>query len=476
MKIQFTLILIAISLIKVSGQNSFEYVLNSDYPCSSYSVLESDNYYYMLGSYYWEGMGNMAFIARFTNGTDMITKNITKQDTNSKFFFGTQNNDGNLLIIGRAETQQKKEQFLYCCLMNEDLDILDEKYYSITPDEYTTIILYDMVIDPDGNIVVAGHLDNFAGTMGYCLTLVRINMNGDLIDYNYYPNINFDGRQWGELLARQNGSGYYYFNGGSFEWVKIDSQLQYVTGSFFYPNEIGLPATAKYLPDGNIAFVGQDDVGASYYDIVLNILTDDLQWVYDTAIVEPGRQCPAIFKGMDYTDPDNIWVVAFNDWIAPTGTEVYKFYIFDSQFNVKGSKYYGGDTDYNFRYLIATSDGGCLTSGTVREKEGSTHQVIFIKKVMPEDILTGNDEKVFSDFKDVLVYPNPFNDKVYLKTDRNDLTFNLFNSRGQLVYQGFITDRIKNEIDVGNLQKGIYVYSITNSAGKAIDGGKMLKK
>jgi hypothetical protein len=276
-------------------------------------------------------------------------------------------------------------------------------------------------------------------------------------------------------MERQDGS-YYYFEGGSYDWVKIDSNFQFVTGNSFYPNFIGTNVTSKYLPNGNIAFVGMQSDLNIFYDITLNITTEDLQWIYDTVFVESGRQSPAIFKGMDYIDPENIWVVAFNDWIATTGTEIYKFYIFDSEFNVKGSKYYGGDNDYTFTYLKATNDGGCVVSGMIRREVGSLSRGGIIIKVMPEDILTGDDEKIFTDFKDVLVYPNPFNDKVYLKTDRNDLTFNLFNTLGQLVYQGIITDRIKNGIDIGNLKKGIYIYSITNRAGKAIDGGKMLKK
>ena len=179
---------------------------------------------------------------------------------------------------------------------------------------------------------------------------------------------------------------------------------------------------------------------------------------------------------MDYIDPENIWVVAFNDWIAPTGTEIYKFYIFDSEFNVKGSKYYGGDNDYTFTYLKATNDGGCVVSGMIRREVGSLSRGGIIIKVMPEDILTSDDEKVFTDFKDVLVYPNPFTDKILLTSDRNDLIFNLFNSQGQLVYQGAITERIMNEINVGNLSKGIYIYSISNATGRAIDGGKLIKK
>ena len=101
---------------------------------------------------------------------------------------------------------------------------------------------------------------------------------------------------------------------------------------------------------------------------------------------------------------------------------------------------------------------------------------IFIKKVMPEDVLTGNEEKVFSDLKDVLVYPNPFSDRIYFKTDRENLTFTLYNSNGQIVYKSDIAANRMNEINTSSFSPGYYIYSITNSNGKAIDGGKLLKK
>ena len=472
MKIQFTLILIAISLIKVSGQNSFEFTYKK-YHSWCYSLFEMENRYYAMGETAFDGTGIRAFITRITDESDTTYKEIIKQDTSTWFFFGTPIDNGDILLVGRMTDLISQEQKLYCCEMTENLEIVNEKFYSIIPEGYQSLVFYDMVIDNDGNMVLAGRFDDYSICDSF--VLVRINQNGDLIAFEHHVSILYSGRPYGELMERQDGS-YYYFNGGSFSWVKIDQNLQYVTGGYMYPHYIGTNATAIYLPNGNILFAGMADVGTSYYDIVLNVYSDNLQWLSDTAFVEVGRQSPPIYKGLDYFDPDNIWLVAFNDWIAPTGTEVYKFYILDSQLNVKGYKYFGGDNDYTFTYLKATSDGGCIVTGMIRREEGSNSRGAIIKKVMPEDILTGNDEKVFSDFKDVLVYPNPFSDKVYLKTDRNDLTFNLFNSRGQLVYQGSITDRIKNEIDVGNLQKGIYVYSITNSAGKAIDGGKMLKK
>jgi len=181
-------------------------------------------------------------------------------------------------------------------------------------------------------------------------------------------------------------------------------------------------------------------------------------------------------KGLDWVDEDNIWVAVHDSWISPSGTEIYKIYLFDSNWNVKGSKYYGGDNQYYFTYVTATTDGGCIITGSCNQEEGSMDQDIFIKKVMPDDILTGDDEKIFTELKDVLVYPNPFSDKIYYKTGRENLIFTLYNSNGQIVYKSGIDVNSKNEINTTGLQAGFYIYSISNPQGKAIDGGKLLKK
>jgi len=367
---------------------------------------------------------------------------------------------------------------LYVCEMTTELEIVWEKYHYFIPDGYDWFMIYDMVIDQDNHIVLAGNLENYEGTTGYCFLIVKLDMEGNLLNYNYIESIYFDGRYRADLIAKQDGSGYYYFNGGSYEWVEFDNNLQYVDGGYFmdWPHSLGYPLSAKYLPDGNLAFVSMASNNTYFYDMQMQIYTGELQCILDTVIVEEGRQCPAILKGLDFTDPENIWVVAHNDWVAPTGTEIYKIYLFDSQFNVKGSKYYGGDTRYDFYHLLATQDGGCLLTGNIKQEQGTMLRDIFIKKVMPDDILTGMDEKVFTEFKDVLVYPNPVLDKIFLKTDRQGLKFNIYSANGSIVYQADIDVHRQNEINIAWLPAGFYIYSITNANGKAIDGGKLLKR
>jgi hypothetical protein len=472
---------IIIQGLNVVCQNSFEYIISTPYDDFVFSTFQGDGYFYTLGL-----TGNSsetlakALIGRFSDENDLVTKEIIKEDTSSMFFFGTKNNYGNLLLAGGISDSSSPGHLetLYVCEMTTGLEVVKEKYYNIVPDGYDWFMIYDMVVDQDNHIVLAGHLDDYAGTVNNCFLIVKLDMEGNLLNYNHYDTNYFDGRQRADLIAKQDGTGYYYFKGGAYEWVEFNNDLDYIDGGYKmdWPHYLGTIASVKYLPDGNLAFASQQSNSNYFYDLQLMIYNSELQNLKDTVIIEEGRQLPAIFKGMDYTDPENIWVLAHNDWVSPTSTEIYKIYIFDSQFNVKGSKYYGGDTDYDFYHLLATSDGGCLLTGNIRQELGTMLRDIFIKKVMPGDIITGIDENVFSDFKDVLVYPNPVSDKIFLTTGRPGLGFNLYNANGKVVCRSGIEANWQNEIDISWLAAGFYIYSITNSNRKAIDGGKLLKR
>ena len=128
MKIQFTLILIAISLIKVSGQNSFEFTYKK-YHSWCYSVFEKGNRYYAMGETAFDGTGIRAFITRITDESDTMYKEIIKQDTSTWFFFGIPIDNGDILLIGRMTNLINQEQRLYCCEMSENLEIVNEKFF-----------------------------------------------------------------------------------------------------------------------------------------------------------------------------------------------------------------------------------------------------------------------------------------------------------------------------------------------------------
>lgn len=61
----------------------------------------------------------------------------------------------------------------------------------------------------------------------------------------------------------------------------------------------------------------------------------------------------------------------------------------------------------------------------------------------------------------ILIYPNPFNDKITFISNDNNLTFQLYNITGELIFNNLHIN--KNEIDLPQLKTGIYFLKATNS-------------
>ena len=181
-------------------------------------------------------------------------------------------------------------------------------------------------------------------------------------------------------------------------------------------------------------------------------------------------------KGLGYIDPNTIWIARFDGTLTNvTGTEVFRFYIFDSNLNLKGVKEYGGTTRYWFYDLLVTSDGGCLLTGMVPDYEGSWNHDAYVIKVMPEDILTFAEETPFDFDRDVLVFPNPFSTEINVQTVRENLTFNIFDVAGKLVLSKKI-DQIPNyTLSTGNINPGFYFYTVSDN-GRVIQTGKLIKQ
>jgi len=150
-------------------------------------------------------------------------------------------------------------------------------------------------------------------------------------------------------------------------------------------------------------------------------------------------------------------------------------FIFDSGLNLKGLKYFGGDVRYYMFDLIATSDGGCLMAGIVADTIGNIFSDIVIRKVMPYDIITHAEETPDPFDRDINVYPIPFRDKLFIKTIRTGLQFNLYSITGELLLSSDIGASFKTEIAVDDLNSGFYYYTI-NKNNHIIQSGKLIKQ
>ncbi|AZB24212.1 T9SS C-terminal target domain-containing protein [Chryseobacterium bernardetii] len=86
-------------------------------------------------------------------------------------------------------------------------------------------------------------------------------------------------------------------------------------------------------------------------------------------------------------------------------------------------------------------------------------------------------EKVTSDLKDILLYPNPFKDYLYLDFTTNNFKgaeYQLFDAQGKLIRKDFILQP-KSELNFSDIPSAMYIIKI-NQHGENLKTFKIIKK
>ncbi len=75
---------------------------------------------------------------------------------------------------------------------------------------------------------------------------------------------------------------------------------------------------------------------------------------------------------------------------------------------------------------------------------------------------------------EIQVFPNPVGDKIYLTNITQDNSINIYNNTGQL--QKSVSNLNSSGIDIGNLERGFYIYSVTDRQQNIKTVGKLIKE
>jgi hypothetical protein len=146
----------------------------------------------------------------------------------------------------------------------------------------------------------------------------------------------------------------------------------------------------------------------------------------------------------------------------------------DSNLNLLNEKYIGGDAYYHFNTITATSDGGALITTNRYDylTQGHEHDV-YIIKLDSLDFTVGITEHKNKKLADAIVYPNPGNEIINIRTALKGCIFNLFDTFGRQILKKPMPDRITT-VKTNTLSKGTYYYSVTDN-NKTIISGTWIK-
>jgi hypothetical protein len=148
----------------------------------------------------------------------------------------------------------------------------------------------------------------------------------------------------------------------------------------------------------------------------------------------------------------------------------------DSDLNILGQYYYGGDASYFVSEAIPTADGGAMITGLRYSYEApSWRSRVFALKVDANGLVVGQNEFKEPYYSEAILTPNPGSSfaKANIGVQHSRAELYLFDLSGRQVLKA---KKLTNgdHINMSALDNGIYVYRLVSN-GKVIGTGKWVK-
>lgn len=251
-----------------------------------------------------------------------------------------------------------------------------------------------------------------------------------------------------------------------------------ITASYTIPWYLGDLTTVKKTNDSSLIIAGKKTFAKDDYQ--LGIIETDLQnnlLKYNDFGKNDTTDYPGNHNTMDFLEIDNIYYGGTSNLTYPYFSTIPSWLLLnkiDEDLNLKWQKYYGGDACYLLMSILLTQDGGCVLAGSRFDYQTQNQERdVYILKVNEDGLITWarNIPKVT---KEILIYPNPGNDKIYIKTFKVNLSIELFDSKGHEMIKHKIINQNIN-LNTSNLNSGVYLYRILNENNIIIETGQWIK-
>ena len=179
---------------------------------------------------------------------------------------------------------------------------------------------------------------------------------------------------------------------------------------------------------------------------------------------------------MDINSNGEIFIAGVvNNTIGPWSNTYDKIYVvkLDNNLTLLKEQYYGGDAFYKVLSMTGLDDGGIAISGIKYDYlVNNFEEDGFIIKT-DVNLLVNTQQNNAIPVHSALVYPNPGNENLYVRTTEKGSVFMLYNLSGNLIKQIAIKQHV-TELDCSLVAKGVYVWKLFKD-NREIDYGKWIK-
>ncbi|NQT76522.1 MAG: T9SS type A sorting domain-containing protein [Bacteroidetes bacterium] len=416
---------------------------------------------------------------------DTLSKCFEKEDTVfacNRIITIHQGNPGYLLTgNGYHKDSSYLNKFVIFIRLDQDLNVVWQKIYSFGLIYWGGYYSRTLVLK-DGSFL-------YCFCPGYSLYtgLFKLSASGDSLAYNYYES-DSAGNVWGLTYSPDSlhywvhtEFAHYYSGPQICSRLIVDTNLVQI-GHDFFPAWLRTPFGVKMYYDGSLLVSGSTIISHPYTDdefyISAHRLDTSFNIMYGRNFTDPDTNSRgAEIESVDYYYPGAIFIGGTHYLQGITGQNPNWFYLtrLNDTLGVEYEKYIGGDDYYWLTSVVATTDGGVLLAGTKETVGGiQLHRNGYIIKFDSTGCQTEIPEGSMVQVKEALVYPNPGNSFLTVRTANKGCTLVLYNQLGYTVFEKRITSIIST-YNVESLAAGTYYYSIIQN-NKSIDSGTWIKQ
>lgn len=478
-----TSIILLISLNSFT-QNTFEFLLEYPVVKNSAGMVEDESGSLISiiseasGTSYAGGENTLAYILKISKDGDTLTKHYPMGDTLFYFSNIIAKENGGYLITGIARHPEAENYSLLVMEVDADLNLVWRKVHDLNG--YMLAVIHRVFCLNDGYIL-AGFVCYFP-CVGKFPYMVRIDKEGNIM----YSQVYFDSTSSPrfDYMITKDTSRIWLFTSGGLEPINGGSRM--VFDMYFnhlysesVPNVHMSMFTALWHSDSAflLSYRGQragapiedNEVCIGLYDTLFNT----------THLVSFGapdtNDYPGSFRSSDFKHYDTIFFTGFKNVDLGYPSPYAVSWIMVGQLNQNLEPRYlhfiGGDAYYKTYYIVATNDGGCVVCAGKWSPEIEVYDLLFLK-LNSQGLLTGTNAKDVI-LKKSLLWLNAATNYLHIQTALYNANLTIYNIDGTPVMKHTVME-INEQISVGHLRAGAYIYTISTPDGYS-ENGKFIK-
>ncbi len=470
----FFLLLIVLNINNSISQNTFELLLDYDNAQRPTGLIIDKNGNYVISSQEFmhinKNIEYNSMLTKISQTGEVIDTAYfnTEQEIVILDLINTENND--YILVGGDYTDNNEELCLIIILLDEDFNIIWKKKH-INGKKITNA---KIKLNSNNEILIFGSLKE--GEV-YNSFILKINTNGELLNFKILSSTGsisciFD------IIEKKDETGYYLFMlDGTSVIMEINNEFDIITNKNM-PYVIANSNNSYWLTDSTYILSGK--VFDNNSDLALVVADTAHNFIYTFNAEKEEHDFPAVWDNLSFTNKNNIYLVGTNN-MSSNPYEIEPSFVFVNNLNdtlgLNWQKLIGGDAFYSVMNIIATEDGGCFIAATRSDNTNSYDYDMYFLKLDPNGNITHiNGEPSEQKAKEVILYPNPATTQLTIQkaVQVGNCNVEFYNITGKKVFYQELTSNT-TKIDISNLQKGSYIYKITDN-NKILDSGKWIKQ